>query len=366
MMVRVREPRRCIYLCTLFLSLIACASVDAQQLPTFPQLKPFGIDGFRLMLQQRGLTAAPDRLGTALNKDQTSTVAVVLGDLKSVIRIRQQLNNFVLNGGALLIASDHRGQNLPRTPICGTWVRPAPVLGSVSRRKHGYRSYADCPIVTRFDKELEPNLFAGVNSIVTNRPAQIQSSSSVEKIAWMPSSRTELPLMARFRAKEFGRMLFVADHSIFINEMLVHGDNALFANNVTEWLCEGGQRKTLVLIHEGDVLPDWSFGASPPSIPLSSLLRAAQYGSLANLPFGDSVLPFLNESLARSQRDNEFNTAARRAGYAIAGGRGLRLAILLIIIVLAIVFAGWLTTTRATPRRWLSFQDWNQPRRTVR
>ena len=43
----------------------------------------------------------------------------------------------------------------------------------------------------------------------------------------------------------------VADHSLFINEMLMHGDNAKLASNLATWLCEG--RKHLVFIEDGQV-----------------------------------------------------------------------------------------------------------------
>ena len=147
----------------------------------------------------------------------------------------------------------------------------------------------------------------------------------------------------------------------------MHGDNAQFANNVTKWLTSDS-RSRLVIINNGQVLSNWTFGDSLPSVPLSSLLRAAESGALDKLPIGDSMLPLLNEAIARSQQANEFNIAARNAASLLTGGRhrSLRFAILIVTIFLIVSSTFWLIGTRSSPQRWLSFQDWHQPRRRHR
>lgn len=362
---------RCI---TLFLFLLCGHQANAQLLPKIPQIQPFGIDGFRLMLQQRGLRATPDRVGTALNEKPEETVAVVIGNLKTAAEggglrndgrgIQDQLTNFVRTGGALLVASDLRGQRIRKASICNTWVREQQrwLSGKKEMEQYAYHDFPDCPVVSRFGRGKEPELFEGVQNLVTNRPGAIRNSDQATNVAWLPMSGSPALMCVKRQGK--GKMLFVADHSLFVNEMLVHGDNARFVNNVTEWLCDSEKRQRLVLIHDGNVLHDWTFGESPPSIPLSSLLRAARYGSLANLPMGDSVLPFLNEAVSRSQQENEFNKALRKGASAMAGGRGVRLGVLALASLLLAWFIGWLIATRWRPRRWLSFQDWQQPSRT--
>jgi hypothetical protein len=231
-------------------------------------------------------------------------------------------------------------------------------------KQHSYHNFPDCPVVTWFDRDAEPELFKDVKRLVANRPSTVTNKQASTIVARLPM-RGSLPLMSVQR-RGAGKMLFVADHSFFVNEMLVHEDNAQFVNNVTRWLCDSDQRTRLVLINDGNVLPNWTFGESPPSIPLSSLLRAAKYGSLADLPLGDSLLPFLNESISRSQQENELNTAVRRAAFSLSGGRGLRLAVLIATLLTMVSFVAWLIGLRVTPRRWLAFQDWHQPRRRMR
>lgn len=369
---RPHRPHWCLSVTLLVVFIPLTAS--AQLLPKIPQIQPFGIDGFRLMLQQRGLQATVDRVGTALNEKPEETVAVVLGDLKAVTEgggiqtdgkgIQKQLERFVENGGNLLVASDLRGQGVRKAQICGTWVRELRSWLTRNEKQNAYHNFMDCPVVTSFDSDAEPKLFSKVERLVANRPSAIAGTDKSADVAWLPMRRSP-PLMSVQR-RGAGKMLFIADHSFFVNEMLVHADNAQFANNVTHWLADSDSRTRLVLISDGNVLPNWTFGESPPSIPLSSLLRAAKYGSLADLPLGDSLLPFLNESISRSQQENEFNAALKGAARALSRGRGLRLGVLIATLLIAISFVGWLISLRATPRRWLAFQDWHQPRRRIR
>ena len=356
--------------------LIFTSALQGQELPKIPQIQPFGIDGFRLMLQQRGLDATIDLVGTALDEKPEETVAVILGDLKAVTEgrgsgangfgMQDQLLKFVRSGGALLVASDRRGQTLRRTNICGTWVEPLNSWLRANERDKAYHNYRDCPTITQFNRTAEPELFAGVNQLVSNRPSMIVDSDESAHVAWLPMKGNQ-PLMSVKRIGD-GKMLFISDHSFFVNEMLVHGDNAQFANNVTKWLA-GKSRSRLVIINDGQVLSNWTFGDSLPSVPLSSLLRAAESGMLDNLAaIGDSWFPMLNESIARSQQANEFNYAAINAANFLIGGRwrALRFAILIITIFLLVSSTFWLIGTRSSPQRWLSFQDWHQPRRRQR
>lgn len=321
------------------------------QIPKLPNIERFGIDGFRLMLQQHELRATQNEIGSAFEMPK-ETVAILLGDLTTVSRIGAQLNRFVDAGGALLVASDVQDSKVP-----GAWIRPTKMLPNSEKRRHGFRGFNDCPIVRNFDRN-STSLFDAVESIVANRPGQLDCVDTVQQVAWLPSRRNP-PFMATYQ-KESGRMLLVADHSLFINEMLVHADNAKFANNVCSWLCEGGNRTRLVLVSDGQVLPDWSFGETPPAIPLEKLLRAIQHGGLGSLPIGESVLPIVNESLASFQRQDGFNRTASRLFTGVFGRRPIRVVMIMVTVGLGLGFLGWLFGTRSRPLRWLSFQDWNQ------
>ena len=376
--------RRLVVATVLFVFSLSLTQACGQALPKIPQIQPFGIDGFRLMLQQQGLDATIDRVGTALNDRPKETVAVILGKLKTVtegnsstrLGMQDQLENFVRNGGALLIASDVQSERLQRTNVCGTWVQRLRRWLQPDEAVNGYNGFHDCPIVTDFNRAAEPELFKGVTELVANRPSQIIDTDRTSEVAWMPMRGRQALMSVKRLGK--GKMLFIADHSFFVNEMLVHGDNAQFANNVTKWLSarteDGEPRSRLVLINDGRVMSNWTFGDTLPSVPLSSLLRAAESGALDHIPIGDSILPLLNESIARSQQEREFNSALQKAAFVLAGGRrssdrqrvGFRLGVLVMVVFLLVSSVFWVVGTRSKPQRWLAFQDWSQPRRRQR
>ena len=342
----------------LVLSLLWASNVVAQLPENFPKIERLGLDGFRLMLQQQNLEATQNRIGTALETPD-ETVAVILGDLRTVTRIQGQLRKFVDSGGALLIASDLRKMDVPRTPICGAWVKPTKMLNGSDAQKYGFQKIRDCPIVTKFDRRRYPTLFEGVDRIVTNRPSAVEIVGNVRQIAWLPTPAVDRPpIMVTYETQ--GRMLFLADHSIFINEMLVHGDNARFANNAIRWLSEDGKRTRLILINDGQVLPDWSFGETPPAIPLKTLLKTISQGGFGNLPV-NRIAPTLNESIARYQRENRFNQndVPSVLGYLFRAPRLVRTALFLITGVMILAIVRWLLL-RSRARRWLSWQDWTK------
>jgi len=358
--IRNAERRRgmlAFALLLLLCGLSTCSEARAQ-VPRLPRINQFGIDGLRLLLQQQGLSATQTQIGSALDSPQ-ETVAVILGDLTTATRIRGQLNRFWRNGGALLIASDQREKRLAASNLCGAWPLPNFQLSSRDAKEFGYRGFRDCPIVQDFDREGTAPLFEDIEQIVTNRPGYVRSFSNVRVVASFPGRRPRPLMVINTYAETGGRMLMIADHSIFINEMLIHGDNAKFASNVTRWLCEGGQRRNLVLIHEGNVLPDWGFGETPPSIPLDTLLKAVQSSGLSGLPIGDTLLPVINDAVQQAQSQNAFNATVRRASRNAFGNRPNRWLMVLTGLLAAIAF-GWFARARWRPPGWLSFRDWSQ------
>ena len=118
-----------------------------------PKVEPFGIDGFRLMLQQQGLEATQTGVGSAFDHP-TETVLVLIGDLSPALSMRGQVNKFLHEGGAALVATDGGGQEGRTIP----W--PSPTGNTVFRfirpfrvrdRSECYQGHTDCPIVTEFE-----------------------------------------------------------------------------------------------------------------------------------------------------------------------------------------------------------------------
>ncbi len=200
---------------------------------------------------------------------------VITGNTHGLSRLAGKLAAFRQQGGTTLIATDLGDYSL--TKAYGVYFRSANIAVDPV---DGYQGLADCPLVTDFNSQ-HP-LFDGVRQLVTNKPGFLyvspRSPASRFQLAWLPSSAPNrrlgrVPLVAAVPTN--GRMLLVADHSVFINEMLLHGDNAIFAWNCVNWLCEDGRRQRLVFIDEGNFVGGRPLDASQlPPIPVSKVIDA--------------------------------------------------------------------------------------------
>ena len=132
-----------------------------------------------------------------------------------------------------------------------------------------YQGHSDCLRVASLERT-HP-LMKGLSELVLNRSGwlalQPSEGMSWEVLATVPEtcsprrSRGQ-PLIAASLSgsPEAGTMIVAADPSLFTNSMLWHGDNALFAIRVSEWLCRGEKRRLAFLV-DGWPLP--SYRASP-------------------------------------------------------------------------------------------------------
>lgn len=336
-----------------------------------PKVEPFGLDGFRLMLQQQGLDTVQLRLKSAMQAPD-ETVIVLIGDISESLRITLGLTAFVNDGGALLVATDLGGPSSRGTKRM-PWLYRSEFLSTPIAFSSDARlqpKLSDCPVVTNLDRKHSPDLFDGVRSIVANRPGYLGLSDYVQGVAWLPkaagrarqvSNRESLPLMAVNRLGK-GRLLLVADHSIFINEMLIQGDNAQFASNVAHWLVADGNRKRLIVCSDNRLLPAWSFTGTPPSIPLKDLLKSVGRNGLSGLPTGEAILPILNQSLVDFERQGGFNQMAHKiGGSSLSRGtkstRNLQKPLIFLAALVLFVSARWMFGTRGRPQRWLFTRD---------
>jgi hypothetical protein len=93
------------------------------------------------------------------------------------------------------------------------------------------------------------------------------------------------------------RALVIADHSIFINEMMLQPDieNWAFALNVVRWLADtgGGDRRTEVLFYEdGRIQSDFNVSLDMPVTPPIPL---------------EALVPLADETVAQLEQENAFN-----------------------------------------------------------
>lgn len=350
------RARYCTVVCIAILLKTSSLLAQPSGIP-LPAIEPFGLDGFQLMLQQQGM-ATTQTLATAL-RNPNETVLVFTGNISTAMQIRGSLTRFVEQGGALLVATDLADADSKSAD----WIFKSKFRYSKSSFPNKDRlqpTLSDCPLVTRLDHRAAPNLFNGVETIAANRPARLASTGSLVPIASLPTqlrqSRNE-PLMAISR-RDQERLLVIADHSIFINEMLIYADNAQFASNVAKWLSAGGKRKWLVVCHNNRLLSEWSFTGKPPSIPLKNLLKEVKkngLSGLADLPIGDALLPVLNQSVVEFERQGGFNKLLHTFVRAKVRRKPLRIPYLIVTLILLSIALRWTLSTRNRPQRWLSF-----------
>lgn len=235
----------------------------------------FGFDAFQLMLEQRGMTSSEDFVAT-LRSDATRSAIVLLGNLNRLPEWTwPQMTTFIRRGGAVVIASD-RAADVKGLCVLGE----GPVEATSSRFAYSSSrgTYYDCPRITTID-DRHP-LTRGISELIGNRSGWVdriaRQQGDWSMLAFLPrSSMTRQgrgsgkPIAASMRlvGDNPGRLLVLGDHSLFINGMLWHGDNAMFALNVTSWLAEGGRDQVLVVVNGTTTLPGMDPSANPASMP---------------------------------------------------------------------------------------------------
>ena len=190
----------------------------------------------------------------------SSSSATSVGSRKSPTGVE----NFVRRGGALFLATD-------RPLSLGRWSPPwAGLTGfAVSGESMAcgdldscYRGLDWCPYLRR-SRDADPNLFrnlvpsgAAVSTVATNAPSCLTvaptggacpcwrgcPSAAVPKGPGRWIRNEPLPFaVGGDVGKEGGRVLLLADHSIFINDMMIPTDNGNldFSYNCLKWVTEG-------------------------------------------------------------------------------------------------------------------------------
>jgi hypothetical protein len=113
-----------------------------------------------------------------------------------------------------------------------------------------------------------------------------------------------------------GRVLLMADHSVFINAMLLQQDNqnAVFAYGCADWLTEQGKRKKVLFINEGHLQSRFD-------TPL-------RVGSDAGLPSPEVIVGIFDQVMAGLEKENRFNELISNMTQTISKDRALFLLIL--------------------------------------
>jgi hypothetical protein len=277
-----------------------------------------------------------------LETDPQSKVLIVLGPTSGLDG--RALNRLIERGLSVLIASDQRFSDRLSEEL---GVR---VIGGFRTgfRDDCYRQeFQDCPLLhgfqmPGFDPSRHPvaQLLPRDSQVATNKPSYLEwKNRPFNPIATIrtPGGGFELRLgnvkvdfpdqllvgVTREYPTTHGRLLVLADHSLFIDMMMQPDNNNLeFAFGVVRWLTEDGKRTSVLMYDNGtlvrtfDVLLD-----RPPSPPFPSL---------------ESLLPLVSERLAAVERENVFNRIIQQSVAHPALMRGTALVFTLGLLAFAV------------------------------
>jgi hypothetical protein len=279
-----------------------------------------GMHAFRRILYERQFT--PVTSIDQLMSDPAHGVLIVLGDTEVLDSVPDGISRFVEQGGALLVASDrqitHVRRQLPEywEEKFGVEFVDRPVLAT--DRSIAYQGYEECPLVEfirRTSIPLGENLRSPVATncsgyLRLKRPARVLARK-LTPIAFFPAEKTqsrhaafddgvqERLFFAAGRGWGEGRVLFLADHSVFINNMMLREDtgNFSFTLNCLDWLSAGGrERRDRVLLYEdGSPVTNFNVPVTIPPVRLPADLVALVNEVIADVEAKDLHGAMLDE-----------------------------------------------------------------------
>jgi hypothetical protein len=242
-----------------------------------------------------------------LSEDPEHTLLVVLGETEVLDRVPDGLFQFILRGGAALVATD-RTLSPERLRGFNLFISGKPVELQRGDAYRGYRGLAECPIARcpiLPSPEMVPGIqqlvqtLGGFRQVATNRPSELRywergipSPHLVLRFAgkcMVDGEALALPVWCAAatelnRGPRKGRLLVLSDHSVFINDMLWQqdNDNFDFALVGLEWLTDGGRRDRVLYVEEGLVQTKFDMPLKdvppPPLPPLGVIVRAVNNG----------------------------------------------------------------------------------------
>jgi hypothetical protein len=363
--------------------LLACVCATAWPARAAAQLDDAsfwsGTHALRRILHARKFVALRD--WDRLDEAPSKTLLVLLGNPvrrgESLLdNVPGRLTKFLRDGGAALIATDSRLVHEDLTEVCGYGVQGAKVSAWPGNdRRHRdvrdglerrvpddnlYRGLPGCIIPEALDAvpplfldPLKP-LERSKLRVATNRPSYLASQGQEASVlARFPRGcyytdrgylfpRWAPPPFAVCAEPGDGRVLLLADHSVFLNDMMLEGvrqadnDNFAFAFNVVDWLRgKAGQRRRVLFVEDGYVERQLD---TPLEIPEGAIRQA-----LAEL--AEKVNTVAKGVQEKHARDNTLNRVLING---IGAGNFYRL--LIGAAVVALVVYGGLRLMRAAHR----------------
>jgi hypothetical protein len=227
------------------------------------------------------------------------------------------LRGFVQAGGALLVVSDRASENL----FAQFGVKIDGTLLTNDRADVTYQNNPACPLlmVSGGNGRETGQVFRGLNTLATNLPSFLEfdhraAPGSFGELAFLPQGThaqnndravPPRPLFSVGGELGEGRALFFADHSMFINCMIMQedNDNAELAYHSLEWLADPEGRKRSKFLYLQDGQPNTALDIPLEPLPFQTEdAELAQFADALMLDIQDNDLPneFLRKNVSRS------------------------------------------------------------------
>jgi len=301
------------------------------------------IDVFRRILFDLGFQP----LNNYKDLDPSNSILILLGRNRKIGDLPNGLDGFVVSGGALLLATDQPlGPGNLQTDVATLTHRNvdfATLVQSRAEMSNCFRGLDYCPLLVPVAvADGGPDLFYNAIkhgtplSVATNLPANLKlvpyaqtknPPVDVRPVAKLPPgcipeiarvldppplpfdpARSSPEFMVSGQAPSGGRLLFLADHSIFINSMMLPLDNnnVEFATNCLLWLRgENKQRTHVLLVEDGKIIPDFD-------VPLKESLKVDALPAIkpkAVLDILDEASEMANIGLAEAEKQDQLDGA---------------------------------------------------------
>jgi hypothetical protein len=244
-----------------------------------------------------------------------NTILIVLGDTRRLTEVPGGLTNFLEQGGAALIASDKPMQPAAKVELvraAGVSVGEMTWYNTVAPGAC-YKGLSYCPYLQWNDPQFMTDPKIGKLKVAMNVPATLVPESVPPQFARIPALPPNTffpePKKGEQRPADLvgvvgevgsGRVIVLADHSIFIDEMMAPTDihNAQFTANCLTYLRGDENQHTNVLLVVDGVITD-----EPRKSMLNQMFNLLKQG----VKRADDAIPLAEEGINDLDKQDAIN-----------------------------------------------------------